>query len=222
MNDAVKGRVEAVCKSQLWCVSKFICDDDQLKFACEIFMTNIDDFRPKIVQPDGKTVDRSLKASAVVDFAEIYGHFIVSTINGYRSTTQTQVKTAMKEWFTTMEPKDYPTPRQYLKAVLPIGLTFDKEDPSCGDKERGIFLWHADIAVPKCARSEHWTRPQRQEGLMSSVGPKDHHGETYVTPSTEAIVCIYFENLLSKVVHEVEMEMLCPNTKSPHDKKNDR
>jgi hypothetical protein len=49
MNDAVRGQVENVCKSQLWRVSKFICYDDQINFACEIVMTNIDDFRPKII-----------------------------------------------------------------------------------------------------------------------------------------------------------------------------
>ena len=224
MNDAVKGQVEAVCKSQLWRVSKFICDNDQTAFACEIVMSNIDDFKPKIVQSDGKPVDKSLNVSAVVYFAEIYGHFIISTINGYRSTTQSQVKRAMKERFMTMEPIDYPTPGQCLKAVLWIGLTFDKEDPTKGDKERDILLWHADSAVPKCAGSEFWTRPQRCEGLMSSVGPKDGHVDTYVTPSTEAIVCVYFENLLSKVIYEVEMDKLHLNAKpgSSHDKKNDR
>ena len=71
MNDAVKGRVKAVCKSQLWRVSKVICDDDQTFLACEIVMSNIDDFRPKIIQSDGKPVDKSLKASAVVDFTKI-------------------------------------------------------------------------------------------------------------------------------------------------------
>ena len=123
-----------------------------------------------------------------------------------------------------MQPKDYPTPGQYLKAVLRIGLTFDKEDPEKGDKERSILLWHADIAVPTCAGSEFWTRHQCCEGLMSVVGPKDCHVDTYVTPSTEAIVCIYFENLLSKVIYEVEMDKLHPNAKpgSSHDKKNDR
>jgi hypothetical protein len=71
---------------------KFICDDEQINFACEIVMTDIDDFRPKIVQSDAKLVDKSLKISAVVDFAEIYGHFIVTTKNELRSTTQSQVK----------------------------------------------------------------------------------------------------------------------------------
>ena len=59
---------------------------------------------------------------------------------------------------------------------------------------------------------------------MSWVGPKDEHVETYVTPSTEAIGCIYFENLRSKVIHEVEMDKENPNAKpgSSHHKKNDR
>ena len=38
-------------------------------------MSHTDDFRPKIVQPDGTPVDKSLKACAVVDFTEIYGSF---------------------------------------------------------------------------------------------------------------------------------------------------
>ena len=50
MNDAVSGRVEAICKSQLWRVCKFISDDDQVIFACEIVMSFSDDLRPKIYQ----------------------------------------------------------------------------------------------------------------------------------------------------------------------------
>ena len=115
MNDAVRGRVEAVCKSQLWRVSKFIGDDDQVTFACEIVMSHTDDFRPKIVQPDGTPVDKSLKASAVVDFAKIYGSVIVSTINGYHSTTQSQVKTVMKQWFMAVEPQRLPYSRTVPK-----------------------------------------------------------------------------------------------------------
>ena len=139
-----------------------------------------------------------------MDFAKIYGHFIVTTINGLRSTTQSQVKMAMKEWFATLEPENYPTPEQYLKAVLRIGLGVDKNDPSINDFDRDILLFHADIVCPKCAGQDYWTRPQRMEGLMSFVGPKDLHVDTYVTPSTEAIACIYFENLRSKVIYEVE------------------
>lgn len=223
MNDAVSGRVEAVCKSQLWRVSKFIGDDDQVIFACEIVISFIDDFRPKIIKDDGTPVDKSLKTSAVVDFAKTYGSFIVTTLNSYRSTTQSQVKTAMKEWLATLEPENYPTPEQYLKAVLRIGLGMDKDKPSANDFDRDILLWHADIACPKCAGQDYWTKPQCCEGLMSWQGPKDQHVETYVTPSTEAIDCIYFENLRSKVIYEVECDKANPLNKpgTSHDKKSD-
>ena len=172
MNDAARGQVEAVCKSQLWRVSKFIGEDDQVAFACAIVMSHTDDFRPKIAQPDGTPVDKSLKASAVVDFAKIYGSFIVSTINGYHSTTQSQVKTVMKQWFMTMEPEDYPTPERYPKAVLRIGLTFDKDKPELNAFERSILLWHAAIACPKCAGSNYWTRPQRCDALCLGLAQK--------------------------------------------------
>ena len=73
----------------------------------------------------------------------------------------------------------------------------------------------------------YWTRrsrPQQCEGLMSSVGPKDEHVETYVMSSTEAIACNHFENLRSKVIYEVEMDKENPNAKpgTSHDKKSDR
>jgi hypothetical protein len=92
-------------------------------------------------------------------------------------------------------------------------------DKTCSDFDRAILLWDADIAVPKCAGSDYWTRPQCQEGCMSSVGPVDRHGDTCATPSTESIVCIYFENLHSKVMCEMEMKRLMPNEKAPWDMK---
>ena len=225
MNDAVMGRVDTICKSQLWRVSKFICDEDQILFACEIVMSFIDDFRPKVIKADGTPVDEAIKSSAVGDFAEMYGAFIVSTINSYRSTTQSQVKTAMKQWFATMDPKDYPTPEQYLRAVLRIGLQVDKSDPSINDFDReSILLFHGDMVCPKCAGQDYWTKHQRMEGLMSFVGPKDQHVDTYVTPSTESIAYIYFKNLRSKVIYEVECDKANPHKKlgSSHDKKNER
>jgi hypothetical protein len=222
MNDAVRGQVEALCKSQLWHVSKFICNKVQINFACEIVMTNIDDYRPMIVNSDEKMADKSLKMSAVVDFCKIYGHFIVTTMNGHRSTTQSQVKTAMKDWFIAMDPGKYPTPAQCQKMVLRIGLQENKEDPTVNAKERSWLLWHADVAVPKCAGVDYWTKPQRQESLMSWTGPVDRHVETHVTPSTESIVCIYYKNLFSKVAYEVECKRLNPNAKPPHDTKNSR
>ena len=87
-----------------------------------------------------------------------------------------------------------------------------------------ILLWHADIACPKCAGQDYWTKQQRCEGLMSWQGPKDQHVETYVTPSTEAFACIYFENLLSKFIYEVECDKENPQAKprTSHDKKSDR
>jgi hypothetical protein len=83
MNDAVKGRVEDVCKSQLWHASKFVCDDDQINDACEIAMSNIDDFKTKIFKPDGSLADATVRAATIVDFAKMHGGFIVSTINEF-------------------------------------------------------------------------------------------------------------------------------------------
>jgi hypothetical protein len=77
------------------------------------------------------------------------------------------------------------------------------------------FCGHADIAVPKCAGADYYTKPQCQEGLTSSSGPVDGHVDTYVTPSTEFIVCVYFKNLYIKIVYEVEMKRLFPNEKAP-------
>jgi hypothetical protein len=59
---------------------------------------------------------------------------------------------------------------------------------------------------------------------MSTVGPKDAHVDTYVTPSTEAIPCTYFKNLRSKVTYEVECDKENPQAKpgTSHDKKNKR
>jgi hypothetical protein len=59
---------------------------------------------------------------------------------------------------------------------------------------------------------------------MSFVGPKDLHVDTYVTPSTEAIACIYFENLRSKVIYEVECDLDNPLAKpgTSHDKNDKR
>ena len=59
---------------------------------------------------------------------------------------------------------------------------------------------------------------------MSFVGPKDQHVDTYVTPSTEAICYIYYKNLRSKVIYEVECDKNNPLNKpgTSHDKKNDR
>ena len=224
MNDAVMGRVDTICKSQLWRVCKFISDEDQVIIACEIVMTFIDNFRPKIINPDGTKVDEAIKSSAVGDFYEMYGDFILNTINSYRSTTQSQFKTAMKQWFMSMEPEDYPTPEQYLKAVLRIGLGFDKDKPSANDFERSILLFHADQTCPKCAGQEYWTKHQRMEDLMSWAGPKDQHVDTYVTPSTEAICYVYYKNLRSKVIYEVECDKDNPLAKAgtSHDKKNER
>ena len=92
MNDATMGRVDTICKSQLWRVCKFISDEDQVIIACEIVMSFIDNFRPKIINADGTPVDEALKSSAVGDFYEMYGDFILNTINSYRSTTQSQFK----------------------------------------------------------------------------------------------------------------------------------
>ena len=224
MNDGTMGRVDAICKSQLWRVCKFISDDDQVIIACEIVMSFIDNYKQQVINADGTPVDEALKSSAVGDFVEIYGPFIITTINSYRSTTQSQFKTAMKQWFGTMDPEDYPTPEQYLKAMLRIGLGFDKDKPSANDFERSILLFHADQACPKVAGQGYWTKHQRMEGLMSFVGPKDQHVDTYVTPSTEAIACIYFENLRSKVIYEVECDKKNPHNKpgTSHDKKNER
>jgi hypothetical protein len=62
------------------------------------------------------------------------------------------------------------------------------------------------------------------EGLMSWVGPKDQHVDTYVTPSTEAICYVYYKNLRSKVIYEVECDKDNPMAKpgTSHDKKNER
>ena len=224
MNDAVMGRVDTICKSQLWRVCKFISDDDQVIIACEIVMSFIDNYKQQVINADGTPVDEALKSSAVGDFVEIYGAFIVTTINSYRSTTQSQFKTAMKQWFMSMEPEDYPTPEQYLKAVLRIGLGFDKDKPSANDFERSILLFHADQTCPKCGGQEYWTKHQRMEGLMSFIGPKDQHVDSYVTPSTESIAYIYFKNLRSKVIYEVECDKANPLAKpgTSHDKKSDR
>ena len=178
MNDAVMGRVDTICKSQLWRVCKFISDEDQVIIACEIVMSFIDNFRDKVIKADGTKVDEAIKSSAVGDFYEMYGDFILNTINSYRSTTQSQVKMSMKEWFATLEPENYPTPEQYLKALLRIGLGFDKDKPSANDFDRAILLWHADIACPKCAGQDYWTKQQRCEGLITWQGPKDQHVET--------------------------------------------
>ena len=45
-----------------------------------------------------------------------------------------------------------------------------------------------------------------------------------MTPSTESIACIYFENLRSKVIYEVECDKANPHNKAgtSHDKKNER
>lgn len=193
MNDAVRGLVEDVCKSQFWHASKFICNEDQITLACEIVVSIIDDFRSKVVNPDGKLVDDSLRMAAVSDFAKIYDQFIVSTINGHCSTTQSQVIVAVKEWFMGMDPTKYPTPAQCAKIVLCIGLQEDKQDPSLNAEGRSWLLWHADIAVPKCAGAEYYTKPQHQEGLVSSSGPVDGHVDTHVMASTESIVCIYLK-----------------------------
>jgi hypothetical protein len=64
--------------------------------------------------------------------------------------------------------------------------------------------------------------PQHQEGLMALAGPVDCHVDTHVTPSTESIVCIYYENLFKKVVWEVECKGKFPDLKPPHDRKNAR
>ena len=224
MNDAVRGRVEAVCKSQLWRVCKFISDDDQVIIACEIVMSFIDNYRQQVINADGTPVDEAIKSSAVGDFVEIYGSFIVTTTNSYRSTTQSQFKTAMKQWFGTMDPGYYPTPEQYLRAMLRIGLTFDKDKPSANDFERSILLFHADQACPKVAGQGYWTKHQRMEGLMSFAGPKDQHVDTYVTPSTEAICYIFYKNLRPKVIYEVECDRENPHNLpgTSHDKKNER
>ena len=58
---------------------------------------------------------KSLKTSAVVDFTNIYGALMLSTLNSYRSTTQSQVKMAMKAWFLMLAPENYPTPEQHLE-----------------------------------------------------------------------------------------------------------
>ncbi|MGL5936444.1 MAG: hypothetical protein ACRCZI_12585, partial [Cetobacterium sp.] len=224
MNDATMGRVDAICKSQLWRVCKFISDEDQVIIACEIVMSFIDNFRDKVIKADGTKVDEAIKSSAVMDFYEMYGDFILNTINSYRSTTQSQFKTAMKQWFRTMDPEDYPTPKQYLRAMLRVGLTFDKDKPSANDYERSILLFHADQACPKVAGQDYWTKHQRMEDLMSWAGPKDEHVDTYVTPSTEAISYVYYKNLRSKVIYEVECDKENPHNKpgTSHDKKNER
>ena len=225
MNDGTMGRVDAICKSQLWRVCKFISDEDQVIIACEIVMSFIDNFRDKVIKADGTKVDEAIKSSAVMDFYEMYGDFILNTINSYRSTTQSQFKTAMKQWFGTMEPGHYPTPEQYLRAILRIGLTSDTEKPTADNEfQRSILLFHADQACPKVAGQGYWTKHQRQEGPMSSVGPKDQHVDTYVTPSTEAICYIYFKNLRPKVIYEVECDRENPHNLpgTSHDKKNER
>ena len=61
----------------------------------------------------------------------------------------------------TMPAGKYPTPTQYQKVVLRIGLQEDKNDPTVNAEERSIILWHADIAVPKCAGSEQTPAPGR-------------------------------------------------------------
>ena len=61
----------------------------------------------------------------------------------------------MKQWFGTMEPEYYPTPEQYLRAMLRIGLTFDKDKPSANDFERSILLFHAAQACPKVAGQDY-------------------------------------------------------------------
>ena len=85
MNDATMAQVDAICKSQLWRVCKFISDDDQVIIACEIVMSFIDNFRDKVIKADGTKVDEAIKSSAVMDFYEMYGDFILNTINSYRT-----------------------------------------------------------------------------------------------------------------------------------------
>ena len=131
----------------------------------------------------------------------------------------------MKQWFGTFEPGHFPTSEQYLRAILRIGLTSDNEKPTADNEfQRSILLFHADKACPKVAGQGYWTKHQRMEGLMSFVGPKDQHVDTYVTPSTEAICYIYFKNLRPKVIYEVECDRENPHNLpgTSHDKKNER
>jgi hypothetical protein len=91
MNDAVKGGVEEACKSQLWCTSKFISNEDRINDVCEVVISNMDDCMPKIFNPDRTQADKTLKMDPVEDFAHIHGSFIVSATNGFHCTTQGQV-----------------------------------------------------------------------------------------------------------------------------------
>jgi hypothetical protein len=100
-----------------------------------------------------------------------------------------------------MDPAKCPTPAQHPRMVLRIDLQEDREDPSVNAKERHGILWHADIAVLKCAGADPCTKPQHQEGLISSHGPVDGHVDAHIMVSTEAIVCVHFENAHSEVVH---------------------
>ena len=104
-----------------------------------------------------------------------------------------------------MEPIDYPTPGQYLKGGVAVWPYFSQGRPRQKVTQKGIFFCGMPTLRSQNVPDRNFgPDPSAVKALCLSVGPKDGHVDIYVTPSTEAIVCVYFENLLSKVICEVE------------------
>lgn len=203
----------------LWRTTKFLANDDQLKVVAQQVMLLIPETKALLQGKDGVDLDNTIGA-----FLKIYGGTLCTAINDSRSDTQSGMKTAYLERFSTGAPM--PTPPQLLKVILRKGMDFPTKPKDIGTvddyddedafkeaqeefktamaayelklatvkRNRDWFKWYWTHLLSKVAGNKRWSQGIRNWGLISTHGPPDSPGKKYITSSDEALVAVLYEN----------------------------